>query len=63
MIWPFTHRHTWTGSAWNQYGVEVEQRCKCGARRHHLAVDFRGLFEDPVWRDGRHPNARRYFPR
>ena len=51
----FSHRHGWKDSGWNQWSIATEQRCKCGAYRHHLWTDVRG--DDIAWRDGKHPNA------
>lgn len=46
--------HSWNDYAWNAYMIVVEQRCACGAWRHHLHEDQNG-FHEPNWRDGRHP--------
>lgn len=53
------HRHNWLTSAWNPYMMEVEQRCRCGARRHAFFKDFRVFGQPPEWRDGPHPVAER----
>lgn len=47
--------HDWSGSAWNPWMVEHEQRCTiCGAYRHREI----NLYSDHLpWVDGQHPNA------
>lgn len=51
----FEHKHRWIDSGFNQWSIATEQRCNCGAYRHHLWVDVRGNNID--WREGRHPKA------
>ena len=54
----FKHRHRfYEDTRYNPYGVATEQRCKCGAYRHHLVGDLHGIPPggEPRWRDGRHP--------
>lgn len=51
--------HSWEDTGYNAYGVAVEQRCRwCGALRHHLFRDQRGVGEAPRWRVGAHPGYR-----
>jgi hypothetical protein len=50
--------HCWTGTLYNGYSVEVEQRCTfCHEYRHHTFADIvpLGKFETR-WQPGRHPN-------
>lgn len=43
--------HDWTESAWNVYGICIEQVCrKCGKRRHLTPEDLRTV--EPEWREG-----------
>ena len=52
----FHFQHVWDGTYYNTYMSPVEQRCSvCHAYRHHLLEDLRG-FDEPRWRDGKHPN-------
>jgi len=51
----FAHKHKWKDSGWNQWSIATEQRCRCGAYRHHLWHDVKG--DDIEWRDGKHPKA------
>lgn len=50
----FRHRHRWTDTRLNCFGITIEQRCRCGAYRHHLFSDYRG-WDEPLWREGKHP--------
>ena|SRR3990167_2772082 len=54
---PMFHRHRWQESRLNPYGMTTEEKCRCGAYRHHLAVDLDGVEcgDEPRWRTGRHP--------
>ena len=47
----FSHRHRWIDCGWNAYSIAIEQRCKCGAYRHHKWDDVKG--RDIAWRDGK----------
>lgn len=50
------HRHSWQESAWNEWANPMEERCKCGARRH------RKTWNDTLndrWIEGPHPIAQR----
>jgi len=53
----FKHRHRWKDTRLNAFYIAVEQRCKCGAARHHLFEDWRGIEREPNWRDGLHPET------
>lgn len=50
------HVHRWEETLWNAWGIDVEQRCRCGQYRHHLFVNRRGFSEEPDWQPGKHPN-------
>ena len=48
------HTHRWRDSGWNVYGICIEQRCSCGAYRHHVFDDLVGEYPWRVgqWHDG-----------
>jgi hypothetical protein len=50
------HVHAWEGTAWNAYCVEMEQRCRCGSRRH-IASFADGMAEPVRWSPGANPVA------
>jgi hypothetical protein len=50
------HVHRWEETLWNAWGIDVEQRCRCGQYRHHLFVNRRGFCEEPDWQPDKHPN-------
>ena len=48
--------HSFQVSFVNPYGIEVEQRCSCGATRHHLFSQRPAMLGDePEWQNGPHP--------
>jgi len=51
------HMHVWNDISINQYGIVVEQQCRCGLCRHHLMEDLNGvpMGGEPKWRLGKHP--------
>lgn len=53
------HKHGWIENAWNPWCIAVEERCRCGAKRHHFMSDNTGIGESQTinWRDGAHPIA------
>jgi hypothetical protein len=52
------HVHVWFGTAVNGYGVEHEQRCRCGAYRHQMLDADRYVRGEPAqWLRGEHPGA------
>ena len=50
------HLHAWEASAHNKFGVQVEQTCTCGARRHFFYADMTAATQRG-WRNGPHPAA------
>ncbi len=53
------HRHRWAETIWNSHGIAVEERCRCGAVRHHLFKHFNGIGKEPSWQSGPHPHRER----
>jgi hypothetical protein len=52
------HRCAYEDSVWNDFGMGVEQRCRCGKVRHHFLQDLHaGPDGDIRWREGPHPRA------
>lgn len=46
------HRHRWIDSKFNKWGIAFEQKCKCGAVRHHGLDDFNWDTLKTTWHDG-----------
>lgn len=50
------HRHSWTWTAHNPFGVAFEHRCLgCGVYRHRRLE----VWKDTPWLEGPHPEAER----
>lgn len=52
----FKHRHKWSESMRNVFGIVVERKCKCGSYQHHLFSGQPKMFGGtPEWISGQHP--------
>jgi hypothetical protein len=41
--------HHWIDTRENPFGNTVEQKCQCGAIRHHRFKDLPNIFAEPRW--------------
>lgn len=52
------HKHKWETTGYNRWMIEIEQKCECGACRHHCFSDMRWKPDGTMkidWQDGPQP--------